>query len=175
MAEAKREERRRSSRRRTSRPSRTRQAIARFCAEWHVEIIIVVLVILAIFLLVERVPIRQTLLQWLRQGLQGLETLASKLLQGLFTFVGNTTLSDLTAYGLLIVAVAFVVWRTRWRLMTMPRFTTKECPRCGKELHRIHRHRLDRLLNLLVPVRRYRCKDRECGWQGLRVGRSKHE
>jgi predicted RNA-binding Zn-ribbon protein involved in translation (DUF1610 family) len=40
------------------------------------------------------------------------------------------------------------------------------CPLCGESLQRIHRHPFDRLLSLVYPVRRYRCKRFRCGWEG---------
>jgi predicted RNA-binding Zn-ribbon protein involved in translation (DUF1610 family) len=160
----------RTSHRRSSRHSRFRRILARAWSEWRVEILIGLMVAVAIFLLVERMQIRQTLLGWLRQAVQAVGQVAGGLLRGLVDFVRNTTLSDLVGYALLLGALVFFLWRVRWRLMTAPRFTTRACPRCGNDLIRVHRHAADRLLNLFVPVRRYRCKDGSCGWSGLRVG-----
>jgi DNA-directed RNA polymerase subunit RPC12/RpoP len=39
------------------------------------------------------------------------------------------------------------------------------CPRCGFPLMRAPRHVLDRIISLIYPVRRYRC--RGCPWEGL--------
>ena len=39
------------------------------------------------------------------------------------------------------------------------------CPYCRGDLVRIHRCPVDRALSLLVPVRRFRC--RNCVWEGL--------
>ena len=49
--------------------------------------------------------------------------------------------------------------------------TPFECPRCGGDVRRIHRTRVDRLVDLVVPVRRFRCTGDECGWAGRRVSR----
>ena len=44
------------------------------------------------------------------------------------------------------------------------------CPRCGGPLERIRRRWVDRLLSLLIPVRRYHCYSMGCNWTGrLRV------
>jgi len=158
----------RSSRHR-ARQSRARQLVAHLWSEWRVEILVLLLVALAVFLLVEQMQIRQTLLVWLRQAFQALGDLGGGIRQWLVGFVQNTTLSDLTGYALLLIALAFVVWRTRWRLMTIPRFTESKCPYCGSDLHRIHRRWRDRVLGLYVPLRRYRCGNRDCRWEGLRV------
>jgi ribosomal protein L32 len=157
------------SRRRKRRRSRAWQAITTIWAEWRVEIVVVILVLLAIFLLVEHVQLRQMAVNGVRQGLKGVDRLVAGVLQGISDFVQDTTLSDLTAYVLLLIAFAFAVFRVRWRLVRLRRLQTRECPRCGGELHRIHRHTADRLLSLYVPVRRYQCKNDGCRWQGLRV------
>ena len=49
------------------------------------------------------------------------------------------------------------------------------CPLCGEALQRIHRHPLDRLLSIIYPVRRYRCKRFRCGWEGTLRYRRKTE
>lgn len=158
-----------SSSRHRTRQSLIYQVMARLWPEWRLEVFIVLLVAVGIFLLVEQMQIRQTLLSWLRWGFQALRSFGGSMRRGLVDFVRNTTFSDLTGYALLLIALAFAAWRTRWRLMTMPRFTARKCPRCGSDLRRIHRRFLDRLLSLFVPVRRYRCRNRDCWWCGLRV------
>jgi hypothetical protein len=40
------------------------------------------------------------------------------------------------------------------------------CPRCGGRVERIRRVWSDRLISLVLPVRRYRCCTLMCGWQG---------
>lgn len=40
------------------------------------------------------------------------------------------------------------------------------CPRCGGAIDRITRSDLDRLLSLVVPLRRYRCRSSACAWEG---------
>jgi hypothetical protein len=143
--------------------------VGRFWRNWRVEIIIALLVLLAIFLLAERMNIRQTLYTGVVNTLAGLNRLIDSLVQGLSGFVLGTTLSDLIAYLLLALVAALAIWRTRTRLLSEPRFTTIKCPHCGSGLHRIHRRSRDRLINLIVPVRRYQCQNRDCHWKGLRV------
>lgn len=40
------------------------------------------------------------------------------------------------------------------------------CPRCGHDLVRARRRPLDRLLSLITPTHRYRCREHECQWEG---------
>jgi hypothetical protein len=55
---------------------------------------------------------------------------------------------------------------------THPPDPALRCPRCGAALLRVRRKPLDRLLSLLAPRRRYRCRAMGCGWEGtLRAGR----
>jgi hypothetical protein len=149
--------------------------IRRVWRDWWIEIVIGVLVVVAIFLLVERMNIRQMLFAWLVRLSARLERLVADLIQGLGGFARRTTLSDLTAYVLLLVVAGLVFWRTRQRLMTHPRFTEPRCPRCGSDLARVHRRWGDRVANLFVPVRRYQCKNQDCRWRGLRVRTSRYD
>lgn len=136
------------------------------------EIVIVLLVCLAIFLLVERMNIRQSAYAWLVALVAQFARLLDSVSEGLARLVRNMTASDLIAYLLLLVAAGLVAWRTRHRLLTLPRFSDAQCPRCGSELTRIHRRRSDHWLSVFVPLRRFQCKNRECAWRGLRVYQS---
>jgi hypothetical protein len=167
--------RRRPSVGRKTRRSWVLRAVANLWSKWKVEIAAIILLAVGIFLLVEKMQIRRTLIDGLQRALKGLSNLAGGTSDRLASFLSGATLSDLVGLAMVLVAIAFVIWRTRWRLTTMPRFTERKCPRCGGELHRIHRRWRDRVLNCFVPVRRYQCKNQDCRWRGLRVGRSRHE
>ena len=41
-----------------------------------------------------------------------------------------------------------------------------DCPHCESRAFRIPRRFRDRLISLVVPMRRYRCLSSECGWEG---------
>ena len=43
---------------------------------------------------------------------------------------------------------------------------SKRCPKCRGEVRRVHRRVRDRILNLVKPVRRYRCRNSHCRWEG---------
>ncbi len=42
----------------------------------------------------------------------------------------------------------------------------RHCPKCGKELTRVHRRKRDRLLSRINRVHRYLCVNPGCGWEG---------
>jgi uncharacterized integral membrane protein len=156
-------------RRKGSRRNSTLARARRLWRDWWVEIVVALLILLAIFLLVEQMNIRETLYTWLVAVVDGLGDLAVAVGGGLARFVRNTTLSDLLAYVLIVLVIALAAWRTRYRILTNPRLAEIRCPRCGGEVHRIHRRWYHRALSLILPLRRYGCKDRACGWQGLRT------
>ena len=165
----------RSQRSRRRRSRRFWQRVSGFWREWRVEIAIALLICLAIFLLVEQMNIRQSVYAWLVALIARLGHLLDGLSQWLANLVRTTTVSDLIAYLLLLVVAGLVIWRVRHRLLTVPRFSDSQCPRCGSDLSRIHRRASDRLLSFFVPVRRFQCKNGECEWRGLRVYQSKRD
>lgn len=159
------------NRRKRRRKNPTLARARRIWQGWWVEIVVGVLVLLAIFLLVEQMNIRETLFTWLLAAVDGVQNLVADFVRGLVRFVQGTTLSDMVAYVLILVVVILIAWRTRYRILANPHLAQIQCPRCGGDLHRIHRRWYHRLLNLVIPSRRYGCKDPACGWRGLRVKR----
>ena len=138
--------------------------------EYRVEILALLVVLFGIFLLVERLEIRQSLwagLSWLTAFLRQTGT---TFVNGLVAYITSFTLSDLTGWFLIFTTSVFIIWRIRFRFSRSSHWEAGECPRCGKKLHRVHRTILDRLLSwtLLPRARRYYCSDSGCGWSGLR-------
>ncbi len=43
----------------------------------------------------------------------------------------------------------------------------RKCPYCGGPVERIRRRPADRLLSFFYPVRRYRCFNLACRWEGI--------
>jgi hypothetical protein len=140
-----------------------------FLREYAVELTAGFLALLGVFLLVERMEIRVTILRLLRLGWRALAGTLQGLVAQVVHRIVHVTTSDLLGLGLIALATGVVLWRVRVRLMK--RYADHACPKCGGDLHRRHRHWPDRVLSLLVPVKRYRCKDAECQWEGLRVNR----
>ncbi len=40
------------------------------------------------------------------------------------------------------------------------------CPRCSAAVFRVSRRLIDVLISIFVPVRRFRCRSMNCGWEG---------
>ena len=49
-----------------------------------------------------------------------------------------------------------------------------QCPLCGSTARRIPRRALDRVMNALWEVRRFRCANAMCGWEGNVRMKPKH-
>ena len=137
-----------------------------FLQKWRVEIMLCAALAAGLFLLLERMSIRTTVLD----GLRVAGTAGEQLLVRAADLVVPHTASD--AIGLVLVLGALLVarWRMRWRLQRAPSLTAKYCPSCGEALHRVHRRPLDRAISLAIaPVHRYVCSSPDCRWKGLRV------
>ncbi len=156
------------------RHDRRRDSIPPFLKAYWVEILIVIGLLLGIFLVFERIQIRASLLRWLstaaRTGLNAIGRLDDALIY-FFTHIG---LSELLAIPLLAVVFLALVWRIRWRVRHTPSLTDLHCPRCKGNIHRVHRHALDHVISIVVPVRRYHCTNRDCGWSGVRAAMRTH-
>ena len=85
------------------------------------------------------------------------------------------TLSDLFAFGLLLLIAFLVFFRVRWRVLTAPQFNVRVCPKCWHKIHRSHRKNTDRFLGIIlfIALKRYKCVDRKCGWNGLVTAKSR--
>lgn len=131
----------------------------RILREWRVEILLVVGLVLAAFLLLEGMDIRSTV--W--QGLNRVLDAAGDAIMSFLGRVTATAMSDLLGLMLVIGVIILAGWRLRWRLRRSPSLISRVCPRCGKPLLRVHRKPFDRLINkIIVPVHRYGCSREQC-------------
>ena len=157
----------RSHRRRTHHSHRQNRLLS--LLRDYPEIIWVFLALLGVFLLVERMDIRQSVSRFSTRSLSGILHIFGHLDVTADGVISRLTLSNLLGMILLTGAVVAILYRVRWRLMRTPSLTTIRCPQCDADIHRVHRHALDRLIDIIVPVRRYRCGNSDCQWDGLRV------
>jgi hypothetical protein len=135
------------------------------------ELIAGFLTLLGVFLLVERMEIRVTILRLLRLVWRAVGGAVGTVVGAVIQRIVNITTSDLIGLSLIALAVVVALWRVRVRLTE--RLAGNTCPLCGEGLRRRHRRWSDRVLSLLVPVLRYRCKNRDCRWEGLRARKKK--
>jgi hypothetical protein len=71
---------------------------------------------------------------------------------------------------LLIVAVGLILMT--FLLRKRLRWTADTCPKCGAEINRAHRRKVDYAVGILVPhLRRYSCSNPACHWRGNLWGR----
>jgi hypothetical protein len=153
---------------------RRSNAVTAFLRAYSVEILATVLVALGLFLLLERMNIRSTLFYWGATGTQTASHVLGHMGDVVAHAIANLTLSNVLGLALILMALLAISLRVRWRLVRSASLTTLRCPRCGGGIHRVHRRWGDRVVSGLVPVRRYRCSNRECRWCGFRVAASEH-
>jgi hypothetical protein len=146
-------------------PRPRESAFRQIWRNYHIEILLFLVAAAGLLLFFERSKARlafDAFVRWLSQTvLQGADSLLA--------WLSRFSISNLLGLVLVAAASVVIVWRIRWRAMRNPQLTTLACPRCGRVIHRVRRHVWDRLLSCVVPVRRYHCASRECGWRGLRV------
>lgn len=46
------------------------------------------------------------------------------------------------------------------------------CPKCKRDLERINRTTIDKIIGIIVPIRRYKCMG--CFWEGIRIHHSEN-
>jgi len=151
------------------RSERRRNPFLLFLKAYGVEILITVALVLAVFLLFEQMDIRKTLMGWFSEVTVAGTNATTRLFDALVGFRSRLGLSELIAIPMLIGVLILLTWRIRWRLGNTPALVDTHCPRCGGGLQRVHRRFFDRVISIFVPVRRYRCPNRGCGWMGVRV------
>jgi hypothetical protein len=142
----------------------------RFIKEYRIELTAALAILLGVFLLVERLELRE----FLRDFLQALQDSSGTFIQvageKARAYILDFTLSDVVGWVLIVIMVSFIVWRVRHRFASDETWRARECPKCNGPLVRIHRRRLDRILvwAFLPGGFRYLCKNKTCRWSGLR-------
>jgi hypothetical protein len=128
------------------------------------------LALVGVFLLVEQFEIRKSVYAFVAQILDFLPVFLKTMEAKIVGYITSFSLSDLIGWILIVLTSVFIVWRVRYRFTHSDHWSATECPRCGDELHRVHRNLTDRILGrtFLPHARRYRCANSECNWTGLR-------
>lgn len=146
----------------------------RLIRKYRFEISLSVIAVFAIALLVSGDRVDGTK-GWINQILRGVGQFFSRMIEILRLDIGKLTPSDFVALGALLVVGFLILWRIRGRISNAPQFNVKVCPRCGSKLHRAHRKNWDRFLGgvLFLALKRYKCVDKKCAWNGLVTANSR--
>lgn len=145
-----------------------------FFRKYRVEILLATLAGIAILILVGDATFsaaNQTVNGFLQTTQQSLAERGSAIRARLSVL----TSSDIIALGVLVFVALLIPWRIRVWILKAPRFNTRDCPKCGNKIHRARRKLLDRIVGavLILPLRRYACTERKCGWHGLITAQSR--
>ncbi|ERN42935.1 hypothetical protein KR51_00002390 [Rubidibacter lacunae KORDI 51-2] len=132
--------------------------------KWWQETIALLLVLVGLFLLLERFSLRAALLDCLQALGTSMAAVGGAILDFASRFASPSNLLAMVAIS---IALTIAFRRLRYRLLQMPHLARLRCPKCEGSIYKKHRHWEDRLINLVVPVRRYACK--HCSWEGQRV------
>jgi hypothetical protein len=138
--------------------------------EYRLEFVGAIIALVGIFLVSQHGRVEILLKQGFLQLVNDLNMLNQVLMTDLPRYLRALPVSTVIGWLLVLLAVPFVVYRVRYRFTTSEQWQAEDCPRCGSGLRRTHRNSLDRFLSytLMPSARRYRCKNTDCHWNGLR-------
>jgi hypothetical protein len=149
-----------------SKPKESR--IARLWREMP-ELFWLALAAVGLALLTAYSQIRAAIIRAADQASHAVTPRAHSLTDKIVAFFSDLSPAEIIGFILLLIALIAIAYRLRWRVTHSKSLTQMVCPRCGGEIHRVHRHIADRIVNWFVPVRRYRCWNETCAWSGIRV------
>jgi hypothetical protein len=151
----------------------------KFLRKNWIEILAILGVLIGLFVVLQRSLIRQWYNQWMNFYQNRLSGQINEAQDTISEYAQRFSMADLTILAVVVLLVVLVALRIRHRVISSPRWKDPTCPRCGSDLHRVHRSSFDRLLSrtFLPHARRYLCKNSECRWTGLKNiehGRRRH-
>jgi Ca2+/Na+ antiporter len=144
--------------------------VKKILREYRLEITGLIIALLGIFLVSQRGKVESFLRENYFQLSQYLSSLNQTVQADLQRSLQRLSFSEMVGWLLVLLAVPFVIYRLRYRFSQSEHWRATVCPRCGSEMHRIHRRLIDRLLSrtLMPHARRYQCTNAACHWSGLR-------
>jgi predicted RNA-binding Zn-ribbon protein involved in translation (DUF1610 family) len=160
------------------RPNRRKRSFRRsliyFFRDNMVEVVAGLFLLMALILYVVLSPkltkIPDSISDWLQLLSQPIGS-ARKILANLLS--GQGLLDALFAFSVALI-ILLILLRVRYRFAHSRFWNSRNCPRCGEYIHRVHRRPVDRYIApiFLPHPRRYRCP--KCEWEGLRRGGISH-
>ena len=140
----------------------------RFFHEYNYEITVVFLLITGIFLLLEKMKIKQYLFDLIVSIVVFVSDMFLRVIDVLSGWIRNIEGSDIVGYLLIAIAVIMVLAKVRSRFIRRYSYITN-CPKCDYNLHRTHKLIKHRFLELLLihKVENYSCK--KCDFSGIQL------
>ena len=164
-----------SRRRRSRRERRQEPPEPSFLQRFWFELLAALFLALGVFLLVERLNIKQILWRWLVAAWEGVLNMGSAASHWIARNVIAVEKSDLVGIALITVALVMIGFRLRGRAIARrpPPPLKEECPKCKADMVRAPRRFSHRLLEygLWIRIRRYacsKCSFRTVSWHRLR-------
>ena len=131
-----------------------------FYKEYSFEIKVIILFALGIFLLVEKLEIKQSIVGFIRIILITAGRAIEWSRDSIIFLINQFEPSDIV--GISLILYVFYLVANRWRDRMIERYTDlSSCPLCGSlELHRIRKNWNHRVISILyfVSVKHYECK-----------------
>jgi len=142
----------------------------RLIREYYIELLAVIVCLVGLTMVVLHVDFRNATVKMINVFISVLQNIFLSIFQRVEKNITHFTLSDMFGLIIIIIALAFLYWRVRYRILLRLRWTEHRCPLCQEAVHRIHRSKVDRIVNFFLgrPLRRYQCVNEECKWTGLR-------
>ncbi len=136
--------------------------------EFQSEIFIAFLFLLGVFLIVEKLEIKQTVFHSLRAMIQWAAREISTTARFIATLLAEVETSDIVGIILIFAALFLMVGRLRRKVIRRYEHLYS-CPRCGNDLRRIHRSPFQKVMQVLffVRIKHYTCK--KCDFRGVQV------
>ncbi len=130
-----------------------------FFEEFRFEITVACLFALGVFLLLEKMEIKQTTWFVIKSGARFIADSLTGLLTGTVYVIKSVETSDL--FGILLILTAGMMVLNRVRIRMIERMSRPDvCPKCSGRLHRIHRKLKHQLLEIPLgaQIKHYTCK-----------------
>lgn len=153
---------------------RRRSKVGVFLRANLVEIIAPVAVALGLLLLLEQMNLRSTFVHWATIGVQRALYTLGYVDNAVADLIASLSLSRALGLVLMFAAVVAIGFRVRWRMVRTLSMTILRCPCYNASTRLVHRRWGERVMSWFVPVRRYRCSNRERHWGGIRVAAGRH-
>ena len=143
--------------------------IRSFFREYSFEFIVVGLFGLGVFLLMEKMSIKSYIGNFFVTIVKGVINFVTDLFEFVTDYLTQIETSDIV--GILLICASFVLvyLRIRFRIIQRNAYLP-ECPSCGGDLRRIHRHPKYKILGFFLMARYKQFSCKKCEFEGIRIG-----